>query len=105
MVEVHITQVFVPQADNSGRPFSDRLFDQTEIELRSKFNGLTVWGEVQGQWVAPSGRLDLDAHRVYEIAHPGRERVWWERFKDTLRVRFAQEEIWILQSSSGWKVI
>ncbi len=105
MIEVHLTRVFIPLADNEGVPFLKRLFLQTEIELRAKFGGLTVWGEVRGQWVGPSGRLDVDKHRVYEIAHPGRERVWWELIKETLQVRFTQEEIWILQSSSGWKML
>ena len=105
MIELYITRVFIPRADNQGRLFATRLLLQTEEELRGRFGGLTVWGEVQGHWIGPSGRLDVDKHSVYEIAHPGRERVWWEQFKQTLKERFRQEEIWVLQSSSGWKVL
>ena len=100
-----MTRVFIPLADNEGQPFADQFFQRTELELRNKFRGFTHWGDVQGQWIAPSGRVDADSHRVYEIAHAGRERVWWEQFKETLKDRFDQEEIWVLQSSSGWKVL
>ena len=105
MTEVYITRLFIPLADNGGVPFPYRLFRLTERSVRRKFGGVTQWGEVQGQWVSPSGRVDLDTHRVYEIAHAEREIEWWEEFREVLKERFAQEEIWIIQSSSGWMLL
>lgn len=105
MIELYVTRLFIPRFGNDGVPFADELLELTEETLRKKFHGLTIWGEVQGQWIGPSGRLSLDTHRVYEIAHAGRERAWWEEMKEHLRVRFVQEEIWILQSSTGWNVL
>lgn len=105
MIEVYVTRLFVPRTNNKGLPFPRRWVRQTEWALLTKFDGLTIWGEVQGQWISPSGRAHLDTHQVYEVAHAGRERAWWEKFKQELKEQFAQEEIWILQSSTGWRVL
>jgi len=102
MKEIFLTRVFVPRNDNTGSPFPRRMFVQTERTLLLKFQGLTMWGNVRGQWVSPSGQVDTDSHHVYEIAHSGREIPWWRRFKRKLRKEYRQEDVWIIQSAAGW---
>jgi hypothetical protein len=64
-----------------------------------------MWGEVRGQWISPSGKVHADSHHVYEIAHAGRETAWWRRFKRTLKRDLRQEDVWIIQSASGWQIV
>lgn len=105
MNEIFLTRVFVPRNDTTGKRFARRMFVQTEWALLLKFNGLTMWGDVRGHWISPSGRVDTDSHHLYEVAHRGREISWWRRFKRKLRREYRQEEVWIIQSAAGWHIV
>jgi len=61
-------RIFIPEADNDGRPFSPEHHIAFEQEVLRRFGGFSLLpGTVSGQWMS-EGKAYTDALRVYVIA-------------------------------------
>ncbi|MGX9572957.1 hypothetical protein ACWUKX_09780 [Mesorhizobium sp. f-mel] len=49
---MHLVQILLPRADNTGRPFGREDFDRVKEDLASCFEGVTAYlqAPAEGQW-------------------------------------------------------
>ncbi|MCF6113611.1 hypothetical protein [Mesorhizobium muleiense] len=49
---MHLVQILLPRADNTGRPFGREDFDRVKEDLASRFDGVTAYlqAPAEGQW-------------------------------------------------------
>ena len=49
---MHLVQILLPRADNSGRPFPEQEFDKVKVELAREFDGVTAYlrAPAEGLW-------------------------------------------------------
>lgn len=92
-----MTQVLLPERDNSGLPFHPDRYATFHTRMIRRFGGWTRKGQVEGAWLSPSGTLFTEEHWLYEIGHARRDLRFWQAEKERLKVEFEQEEIWIMQ--------
>jgi hypothetical protein len=95
--------LYLPLADNSGRPFSDSAFDGVERKLLQRFGGLTSNQRqfpLRGIWEG-AGRLFLDQvviMTVFDFRRQG-SASFIARLKQNLLREFKQLEIFITEES------
>lgn len=90
-----LVQLFLPLADNIGRPFPPGMFSQVLDELLQRFGGLTLYGQspARGLWRDPaqdSPRLRQDALLLLEVMVPELDVAWWRNYRAALEQRFGQ---------------
>jgi hypothetical protein len=93
--------IYLPLADNNGRPFADALFDSVERRLLARFNGLTAQQRefpLRGIWQGGS-RLYLDQVIIMTVLdfQPRGSARFVRKLKQTLLRDFAQLEILITE--------
>ncbi len=91
---MHLIQILLPLADNSGRRFGGDAYGQVRQELADRFGGITSFtrAPAEGVW-KESGRTSRDDIVVFEVMTRDIDRAWWERYRATLEQRFEQEAI------------
>ncbi|MER8440712.1 hypothetical protein NKH36_33185 [Mesorhizobium sp. M1312] len=49
---MHLVQILLPRADNTGQPFGRDDFDRVKEDLASRFDGVTAYlrAPAEGQW-------------------------------------------------------
>jgi hypothetical protein len=50
-------EIFIPRADNSGKPFATNKHAAWDAQVRTLAGGLTKMPVVRGQWVGDDGRV------------------------------------------------
>ena len=90
-------EILVPLVHNDGRLVAGPLLAQTFAELREKF-GAASWETqtVRGAWEHQGAVYEDNLTRFYvDVPDLPQHREFFRDFKETLKVRFAQLEIWI----------
>lgn len=93
-----LVQVFLPLADNQGRPFAVALYNQVQDELLQRFGGLTLYGQspVRGYWLDHSQArpaVRRDALLLLEVMVVELDAAWWRAYRQQLEQRFAQKTL------------
>jgi hypothetical protein len=91
----HLVQLLVPLADSRGKRFPESLYRQLTEELTGRFGGLTAYARApaSGLWKKRPGKTARDDIVVYEVMVERLEVAWWRKYRKTLEVRFAQDEL------------
>ena len=90
-------EILLPLYYNDGRQIEPEKFVQTDEELIAQFDATsTDTVVVQGRWKYQSIRYDDRLIRVRVDTEDKEEnRAFLKEYKETLKVRFEQEDIWI----------
>lgn len=90
-------EILVPLLHNDGRPVPESLLAQTFNELREKF-GAVSWETqtVRGAWEHHGTVYEDNLTRFYvDVPDLPEHRTFFREFKQQLKKRFDQLEIWI----------
>ena len=90
-------EILVPLLFNDGRPVPEALLAQTFRELREKF-GSASWETqvVRGAWEHQGTVYEDNLTRFFvDVPDLEQHRAFFRVFKEKLKARFAQLEIWI----------
>lgn len=95
---MRLVQLFVPLYGRDKQAFPRAAFDQVRAELTERFGGVTAFvrSPAVGIWKDENGDLERDDVILFEILCEADDRDWWRRYRETLAIRFAQEEILVL---------
>lgn len=92
-------QLYLPLTYNDGRPIEKQKFHLTRQELTTRFGGLTSTPPgfpLQGWWHSTQG-IVMDDIVIWTILTQDDEDQFFLNYKETLRQRFAQEEIFLVK--------
>ena len=90
-------EILVPLVHNDGRLVPEPLLAQTFAELREKF-GAASWETqtIRGSWEHQGTVYEDNLTRFYvDVPDLPVHREFFQEFKETLKSRFEQLEIWI----------
>ena len=90
-------EILVPLRFNDGGPVPEALLAQTFTELKAKF-GAASWETqvVRGLWEQEGETFGDDLTRFFvDVADLPENRAFFKDFKQTLKDRFQQLEVWI----------
>lgn len=90
-------EILVPLLHNDGRPVPESLLAQTFTELREKFGAATWETQVmRGAWEYHGTIYEDNLTRFFvDVPDLPEHRVFFQEFKERLKRRFEQLEIWI----------
>ncbi len=89
--------ILLPLYFNNGQPVPRSLICQTIEELEARFGGVS-WEQqiVRGVWRHEGEVFQDDSTRlVLDVADTAENRAFFVRFKQQLKVRFQQLDIWL----------
>lgn len=90
-------EILVPLLFNDGTPLPENLLAQTFSDRRAKF-GAASWETqiVQGSWEHQGASYRDNLTRFFvDVPDLPEHRKFFEEFKQTLKQRFKQVEVWI----------
>ena len=90
-------EILVPLLFNDGSPVPESLLAQTFTELRARF-GAASWETqvVQGAWEHEGATFRDNLTRFFvDVPDLPEHRAFFKEFKQTLKLRFQQVEVWI----------
>ena len=90
-------EILVPLLFNDGRPVPESLLTQTFSELRERF-GAASWETqtVRGAWEHEGAVYHDNLTRFFvDVPDLPEHRAFFGEFKERLKIRFEQIEIWI----------
>jgi hypothetical protein len=97
---MHLIEILLPLADNSGRPFPDDMFGQVRDVLTAKFGGLTAFSRAPARGLSRDGAKTVhDDILVFEVMADDLDRAWWEQYRVHLERHFAQDEVMVRSST------
>lgn len=91
-------EVLLPVKYNDGTPVEAEKFLQARADLLNRFGGVTFDStSLSGLWRGQSGVLFEDAvvRILVDVPDTKENRLYFLEWKETLKIRFRQEEIWI----------
>ena len=90
-------EVLLPLFDNDGKPIEESKFLETSKELAAKFRGCTALTPAEGLWMNKDSVTSEDVNSGFYVVAPYIEDSinYFESYKDTLKYRFRQEEIFV----------
>ena len=91
-------EILLPIRYNDGTPVEREKFFLTQEELVSKFGALTTSPELlQGVWTHEGYRFEDESLRlVVDLEATAENRNFFREFKERLKLRFRQVDIWIV---------
>ena len=91
---MHLVQILLPLADNTGRRFDGADYGRVRTELTERCGGITSFtrAPAKGMW-KEGGHTTHDDMVVFEVMTRDLEHTWWERYRADLERRFQQETI------------
>lgn len=91
----HLVQLLLPLADNEGRPFARAEYDRVREELTEAHGGVTAHlrAPAEGAWEEEGGAVEHDQIVIYEVMTDSLDRAWWAAYRETIRLRFRQDEL------------
>jgi hypothetical protein len=94
---MHLIQLVLPLADNFGKPFAPRAFDNLQKELAAAFGGVTAYtrSPAVGLWKEGANQFGNDRVVVFEVLTNHLDNEWWSVFRGDLEIRFEQKEVFI----------
>lgn len=90
-------EILLPLQYNDGTPIEDEKFDQTSAELADRFRGVTIEPRsLRGIWLQEGTRYEDELLRlVVDAPDTPATRRFFAAYKETLKERFKQLDIWI----------
>jgi hypothetical protein len=93
---MYLVEVFLPLADNRGKPFDDMKFREVRETLAKWFGGVTAFARAPAQGLFREGGKEVrDDIVVLEVMTDTLDRESWRRYRTHLEREFAQDEILI----------
>lgn len=91
---MHLFQILLPRADNTGQPFAREDFDRVKEELAADFEGVTAYlqAPAEGLW-REGGQTDNDDIVIFEVMVEEIDLQDWRRRRAEFERRFRQDEI------------
>jgi hypothetical protein len=91
---MHLFQILLPRADNTGRPFDRQEFDRVKEELAADFEGVTAYlqAPAEGLW-RESGQTDNDDIVIFEVMAQEIDLQDWQRRRTELERPFRQDKV------------
>ena len=92
---MHLVQLFLPQADDTGSPLPATLFSRVRTDLVERFGGLTTYSRApaKGIWLDSDDEALQDDVVVYEVVVGTLDRAWWSKYVVDLETAFAQQRL------------
>lgn len=89
-------EIYLPTTYNDGQPVEKEKFDLTYQEFIERFEAYSLKEEVQGVWIY-KGKAYEDRNQVLSVVtlDTKENRAWLKDFKEVLKKRFQQIEIFI----------
>ncbi|EHK53460.1 hypothetical protein [Allomesorhizobium alhagi] len=93
-VAMHLVQILLPRADNTGRPFGREHFDRVKEDLASCFEGVTAYlqAPAEGQW-QDREQSSQDDIVIFEVMVEEIDLPDWRRRRAELERRFRQDTV------------
>ena len=90
-------EILLPLEYNDGLKVEDELFDWTLNELVEKFGGVTFYSiPIKGLWIENNIMFGDKLVRIcVDIEDTEENTEYFKRYKEKLKERFKQSEIWI----------
>ncbi len=90
-------EILLPLRFNDGQPVPDELIGQTLLELRQQFTAVSAETQViRGHWQHQGEVFRDELVRVFvDVPDTGDNRAFFVRFKEQLKARFQQLDIWM----------
>lgn len=90
-------EILLPLKFNDGRPIPDELIGTTLLELRTRFGAISLETQtIHGTWSYLGEDFRDDLVRVFvDVQNESSARGFFEQFKEELKQRFQQLDIWI----------
>jgi hypothetical protein len=91
---MHLVQILLPVADNSGKAFAKGDFDRVKEELASRFEGVTAYlqAPAEGVWREGAGS-ETDEIVIFEIMTEDIDLADWQNRRSELERRFQQDKV------------
>ena len=91
---MHLFQILLPRADNTGQPFAREDFDRVKEELAADFEGVTAYlqAPAEGLW-REGGQTDNDDIVIFEVMVEEIDLQDWRRRRAEFERRFRQDKI------------
>jgi hypothetical protein len=90
-------EILLPLRFNDGQPVPDELFGETLLELRKQFRAVSAETQIiRGVWDREEAVYRDELNRVFvDVLDDPATREFFVAYKETLKTRFKQIEIWI----------
>jgi hypothetical protein len=90
-------EILLPLRFNDGQPVPDDLVGETLLELRQRFGAVSAETQViRGHWQHQGEVYRDELVRVFvDVADTGENREFFVAFKEQLKSRFRQLDIWM----------
>ena len=93
---MHLVEIFLPLADNQGRPFPKERYAEIRDALAKAFGGVTAFMRSPAEGaVREEGDTVRDDIVVFEVMTETLDRDWWATYRKSLEREFDQDEILI----------
>ena len=91
---MHLVQILLPRADNSGCPFPEREFDKVMDELAQEFDGVTAYlrAPAEGLW-RQGNNASHDDIVIFEVMADEISLDSWQERRRALEQRFRQDRV------------
>ena len=91
---MHLVQILLPRADNTGRSFDRRDFDRVKEELASRFDGVTAYIQAHAEGVWKKGvSAEADQIVIFEVMTEQVELADWRDRRREFERRFRQDKV------------
>jgi len=90
-------EFLLPRRYNDQRPIPDELFIQVLLELETQFGSVSSETQViHGRWRHEGTTIRDELARIFvDVADSDDNRLFFEQFKERLKSRFEQIDIWM----------
>ncbi len=90
-------EILLPQQFNTGQPVPDELIGETLLELRTQFGSVSSETQIiRGTWEHQGQVFRDDLVRVFvDVSDTPENRQFFVEFKERVKARFQQIEIWM----------
>jgi hypothetical protein len=90
-------EILLPLRSNDGQPIADELFGQTIQEIRAQFGAVSSKTQIiRGVWEHEGQVFRDELVRLFvDVPDAPASREFFGRYKEQLKARFGQLEIWI----------
>jgi len=94
---MNLIQILLPLRDNNGNAFPSSSYSVVRRELTQRFGGLTAFtrAPAEGLWKDGHDAVAKDNIVIFEVMVDELEDAWWQKYKNTLKAIFSQDEIFI----------
>lgn len=97
-ISMHLPLYHNPDPQTGKRRRIERArFEETYREVLERFEGYSLFRDVEGVWISPEGEVFIDRHNVVFILTEDNPKTqqWLREYKRKLEERFEQKEIFI----------